>query len=91
MLYMVWDEFNADESEAKEFTESDPYDAAIAYARQDDARSSDGLYTKENGHELDGLDDGQPISVRAATGELYRFKVGIISFDPVFDAMEVTT
>lgn len=89
MIYMVWDELNTDESEAKEFTENDPYDAALAYAQQDDARSSDGLYTKENGRELDGLDDGQPISVRAPDGTLHRYKVGIISFDPVFDAAEV--
>ena len=89
MIYMVWDAFNADESEAKPFTENDPYDAAVAYATADSNGLMDNLYTKETGRELDGLDDGQPISVRAPDGTLYRFKVGVISFDPVFDAMEV--
>lgn len=87
MIYRVWDELNADESEAKEFCESEPVDAALAYAKADADGLCDGLYVKD-GRELHNLNDGQPISVRAPDGTLYRFMVGVIEFAPVFDAQE---
>jgi len=90
MIFRVWDEFNADEDSAWNIEASDPCSAAIEYAERDSDGLCDGLYLGENGRELDGLDKGQPISVRDPDGVLHRFKVGITSFDPVYDAMEVT-
>jgi hypothetical protein len=87
--YLVWDALNADESDAKEILAEEAYDAAIAYAEQDRSGREDGLYTQE-GRALDGLSMGQPITVRDPTdGALYHFNVGIISFDPVYDAEPV--
>ena len=90
MIYRVWDELNADESDAKEFCVEEPYDAAIAYAKQDAAGLHDGLYLGDHGRELQNVEaEGHPISVRTPDGELYRFTVGITSFEPVWDAEPV--
>lgn len=90
MIYRVWDELNADESDAKEFCESEPYDAAIAYAKQDTEGRREELYTGHHGAEVNlSAGQGQPISVRAASGELYRFRVGITSFEPAWDAESI--
>ena len=89
MIFMVWDELNADESEAKEFCENDPYDAAIAFAKADDDGLCDGLYLGDHGRELQNLANGQPISVRATNGTLHRFMVGVVEFTPRWDAQEV--
>jgi len=88
MIYRVWDELNADESDAKEFCESEPYDAAIAYAKQDTEGLREELYCADHGREI-ATGQGQPISVRAASGELYRFRVGITSFEPIWDAESI--
>lgn len=87
-IYRVWDEYNADESGAKEYCENNPYDAAIAFAKADKDGLTDGLYLL-NGRELSNLTDGQPISVRAPDGTLHQFKVGVVEFTPLWMAVEV--
>ena len=88
--FRVWDEFNANEDEAKTVLAASAYGAAIQFAERDIDGLHDGLY-QDSGRELHSLErQGQPISVRDSDGALHRFKVGIVEFEPRFDAVKLS-
>jgi len=88
--YIVWDSLNSSEGSARRIVAYSARDAAIAYARKDSDGLTDGLYTNYTGDTISFLaSEGHPISVRDDRGQIYQFRVGIVEFEPVFDAEEI--
>ncbi len=90
-VFMVWDELNGSREDAFSVDALDAEDAAKEYAEQDSDGLNDGLYTHEF-RELHNLErQGQPISVELPeTGEHWSFKVGVVEFEAVWGAHEVS-
>jgi len=89
MVFKVWDEFNNEESRAAEISAESAEDAAESYAVSDIDGNIDGLYLSSNGGSISSLTrEGQPISVRDSSGKMWRFRVGIIDFEPVWGVEE---
>lgn len=87
--YLVWDKDNSDEESAWDIEADDVEDAAICYAKQDCDGQSDGIYGREPLNVLEK--QGCRVCVReVATGSYHEVMVGIIEYNPVWDAKVVS-
>ncbi len=87
--YLVWDEFNSSRDSCKEILEMNECSAAISYAEQDISGLEDGLYTKEHREIHNLTKEGNFIMVENPEGVTKRFRVGVVSFLPIWDALEI--
>lgn len=89
--YRVWDELNQTEEDARAVDAFTPSGAAEAFAEADEDGICDGAYLLRGRPSPSLATHGQPVSVRnVATGELRRFRVGIVEYEPVFASCEVS-
>ena len=64
-------------------------EAAEKYAEDDIDGNIDGIYTDEKGEPLwDLKKDGRLIIVEDAYGKVYRFRVGIVEYEPVYASVD---
>lgn len=86
--YRVWDKLNSNEEWAFEIDAYNVEEAAIAYAEEDSDGQADGIYGREPLNVLET--QGCRVCVREVeTGAYHEVMVGIIEYEPVWDAKEV--
>lgn len=85
--WKVWDDMQGEGAAwtVNEFNYAD--DVAVYYAETDVDGRGEGLYTDKHGMPLRSLkQQGHKVYVRDSTGYLTTWKVGVVEFEPIFDA-----
>lgn len=90
--YRVWDALSEHEAQAKEICHVSPDDAACEYAETDSQGNQEGQYIEKGVNNTplpDVLKNGRLIYVRDEDNRLYRFRVGIVEYEPRYNAVRV--
>ena len=88
--FLVRDARDSDDTFARELYEASPAEAAIVYASNDTDWLAEGEYTYRGKPLSDLKEQGCQLLVRnVETGEVVKFRVGVVEFDPIFNAVSV--